>query len=129
MLSRTYCLVDWTVEIADEFAPEFRALQVEVQDAILAVSRLLQHFGPHLGRPRVDTLNGSRHANMKELRLGAADGHWRVAFAFDPRRTAVLLVAADKAGVSSKSFYRALIRKADQRFERHLARLAMEGGS
>jgi len=122
-------LVDWTVEIADEFAPEFRALQVEVQDAILAVSRLLQHFGPHLGRPRVDTLNGSRHANMKELRFSAADGQWRVAFAFDPRRTAVLLVAADKAGGSSKAFYRALIRKADQRFERHLARLAMEGGS
>jgi len=121
-------LVDWTVEIADEFAPEFRALQVEVQDAILAVSRLLQHFGPHLGRPRVDTINGSRYANMKELRFSAADGQ-RVAFAFDPKRTAVLLVAADKAGGSAKAFYRALIRKADQRFERHLARLAMEGGS
>lgn len=88
MSSKTYYLVNWTVEIADEFAPEFRALQVEVQDAILAVSRLLQHFGPHLGRPRVDTLNGSSHTNMKELRFSAADGQWRVAFAFDPRRTA-----------------------------------------
>ena len=121
--------MDWTVEIADEFAPEFRALQVDVQDAILAVSRLLQRFGPHLGRPRVDTLNGSRHANMKELRFGAAGVQWRVAFAFDPKRTAILLAAADKAGGGSKAFYRALIRKADQRFERHLARLAVEGGS
>ena len=50
---------------------------------ILALSRLLQQFGPQLGRPRVDTLKGSRHANMKELRFGAADGEWRVAFAFD----------------------------------------------
>ena len=120
--------MDWTVEIADEFEPEFRALQVEVQDAILAVFRLLQHFGPDLGRPRVDTLNGSRHANMKELRFSAAGGRWRVAFAFDPRRTAMLLVAADKTGAKSKAFYRTLIRKADQRFEQHLARLAMEGG-
>ena len=119
--------MNWTVEIADEFAPEFHVLRVEVQDAILAVSRLLQRFGPHLGRPRVDTLNGSRHSNMKELRFSAADGEWRVAFAFDPRRTAILLVAADKAGRSSKAFYRALIRKADKRFERHLATLAQEG--
>ena len=121
--------MDWTVEIADEFEPEFRALQVEVQDAILAASRLLQYFGPHLGRPRVDTLKGSRHANMKELRFGAADGEWRVAFAFDPRRAAVPLVAADKAGVGSRAFYRTLIRRADERFQRHLGRLATEGGS
>lgn len=53
---------------------------------ILAVARLLQQFGPQLGRPRVDTLNDSRHANMKELRFSAADGVWRVAFAFDPKR-------------------------------------------
>lgn len=119
--------MSWTVEIADEFAPEFHVLQVEVQDAILAVSRLLQRFGPGLGRPRVDTLNGSRHSNMKELRFRAADGEWRVAFAFDPRRTAILLVAADKAGGSSRAFYRTLIRKADERFERHLATLAEEG--
>ena len=60
---------------------------------------------------------------------GLNGSQWRVAFAFDPKRIAVLLVAADKAGGSSKAFYRTLIRKADQRFERHLARLAMEGGS
>jgi hypothetical protein len=78
--------------------------------------------GPRLGRPRVDTLNGSRHANMKELRFSAAGGEWRVAFAFDPKRKAILLVAGDKSGGSEKRFYRELIRKADERFYAHLAR-------
>ena len=77
----------------------------------------------------MDTLNGSRHANMKEMRFGAADGEWRLAFAFDPVRNAVLLVAGDKSGGSSRRFYRTLVRKADQRFGRHLARLARKGGS
>lgn len=76
-----------------------------------------------MGRPRVDTLNGSRHANMKELRFSAADGEWRVAFAFDPRRKAILLVAGDKSGGSEKRFYRELIKKADERFDAHLARI------
>ena len=102
-------------------------MQDEVQDAILAMSRLLQQFGPHLGRPRVDTLNGSRHANMKEMRFSAADEEWRLAFAFDPARKAVLLVAGDKSGGSTRRFYRTLIRKADKRFDRHLARLEEKG--
>jgi hypothetical protein len=51
----------------------------------------------------------SRRANLKELRFAAADGVWRVAFAFDPKRTAILLVAGDKSGVSEKRFYRQLI--------------------
>jgi hypothetical protein len=59
---------------------------------------MLEQFGPHLGRPHVDTLQGSRHSNMKELRFTAADGVWRVAFAFDPERHAILLVAGDKSG-------------------------------
>jgi hypothetical protein len=80
----------------------------------------LQQFGPQLGRPRVDTLKGSRHANMKELRFSAADGEWRVAFAFDPKRKAILLVAGDKSGVGEKKFYRDLIRTADARFDAHL---------
>ncbi|MDD9993437.1 MAG: type II toxin-antitoxin system RelE/ParE family toxin, partial [Rhodospirillales bacterium] len=95
----------------------------------LALSRLLQQFGPQLGRPHVDTLKGSRHANMKEARFRAADGEWRLALAFDPRRRAMLLVAGNKSGSSARRFYRTLIRKADERFDRHLARLAQEGGS
>ncbi|MFZ0410269.1 MAG: type II toxin-antitoxin system RelE/ParE family toxin [Candidatus Acidiferrales bacterium] len=109
--------------MADEFEAEFDALPEDVQTEILALSLVLEQFGPQLGRPRVDTLSGSRHANMKELRFSAADGEWRVAFAFDPRRRAILLVSGDKSGGSQKRFYRDLIRKADQRFDGHLSRL------
>jgi hypothetical protein len=115
--------VSWNVEIGDEFKPEFDTLDEEVRLEILALSKLLQHFGPELGRPRVDTLKGSRHANMKELRFSSAGGESRLAFAFDPQRKAILLVAGDKSGGSAKRFYRSLIRKADERFDTHLARL------
>ena len=98
----------WTVEIGDEFWPEFQELPEDVQSEILALSRLLQQLGPQLGRPRVDTLKDSRHANMKELRFDAADGVWRVAFAFDPRRKALLLVAGDKAFPDDGSFKEAI---------------------
>jgi len=93
---------------------------------LLAHARLLQQFGPQLGRPRADTLSGSRHANMKELRFEAADGVWTVAFAFDPNRKAILLVCGDKSGGSEKRFYRQLIEKADARFSAHLARIKKE---
>ena len=118
--------VSWVVEIGDEFEQEFDVLHEDVRTEILAMARLLQQFGPQLKRPRADTLNGSRHANMKELRFSAADGEWRVAFAFDTKRKAVLLVAGDKSGVSEKRFYDELIRKADNRFDAHLARLKKE---
>jgi hypothetical protein len=119
----TAYLTVWIVEIGDEFLPEFNELDEQVRVEILAHSRLLQQFGPQLGRPRVDTLKDSRHANMKELRFDAADGVWRVAFAFDPKRKAILLVAGDKSGVSESKFYKRLIAKADDRFDAHLARL------
>ena len=106
----------------DQFEPEFDALPEEVQDELIAHAKLLEQFGPQLGRPRVDTLNGSRHANMKELRFDAADGVWRFTFAFDPKRKAVVLCGGDKSGVSEKRFYRQLIAKADTRFDAHLAR-------
>ena len=80
----------------------------------------------HSGGPRVDTLKGSRYANMKELRFQADDGVWRVAFAFDPQRKAVLLVAGDKSGVNERRFYRQLIKRADARFGMHLDRLKDE---
>ncbi len=63
---------------------------------------------------------------MKELRFSAAGGELRVAFAFDTKREAILLVAEDKSGVSEKRFYRELIRKADDRFDAHLTRLRRE---
>jgi hypothetical protein len=110
----------WTVTNHDAFDPEFDALSEAVQDELLAASTLLRTYGPSLGRPHVDTLAGSKYANMKELRFRAADGVWRVAFAFDPVRRAILLVAGDKAGVGRARFYKALIRKADARFAAHL---------
>jgi hypothetical protein len=113
----------WAVEIGDEFEQEFDALDPDVRDEIMALALLLEKIGPQLGRPRVDTLKGSRHSNMKELRFGAADGEWRVAFAFDPRRRAILMIAGDKSGGGEKRFYRQLIHKADARWDAHLARL------
>lgn len=112
----------WTVSFAEEFEPEFDVLPQEVQDAILARALLLEREGPMLGRPHADTLTGSKHANMKELRCNAADGVWRIAFAFDPDRQAILLVGGDKSGGSEKRFYKSLIARADDRFDRHLAR-------
>ena len=113
----------WTVRNHDAFDPEFDAFPLDVQDELLAVTALLESFGPGLGRPHADTLAGSNHANMKELRFRAAGGVWRVAFAFDPGRQAILLVAGDKAGVTQKRFYSALVRKADARFAGHLKQM------
>jgi hypothetical protein len=67
--------VGWTVEIGDEFEAEFDELREDVRLELLAFTRLLQHFWPQLGRPHVGTLNGSRHANMKELRFSAEFDH------------------------------------------------------
>lgn len=113
----------WTVANHDDFDPEFEALPESVQDALLAAALVLAEIGPVLGRPHVDTLAGSKHANMKELRFDADDGVWRVAFAFDPTRKAILLVAGDKAGVAQKRFYKGLIATADKRFAEHLKEL------
>ena len=96
----------------------------DVQDELLACVVLLERFGPMLGRPRVDTLNGSRHANMKELRFSACGGAWRFAFAFDPQRRAILLCGGDKSGRSEKRFYMQLIARADSRFDAHVAKPA-----
>src|ERR1700750_2554171 len=99
----------WTVRFEDEFEREFAGLDVAVQDELLAGARLRQQSGPRLGRPHVDTLKGARHANLKELRFDAASGVWRVAFAFDRNRQAILLTAGDKSGMSEDRFYKRLI--------------------
>jgi hypothetical protein len=112
--------VSWVVEFHDDFEPEFLAFEQPIQDALLAVARLLSDDGPQLGRPYVDTLKGSKYVNMMELRFEAANGEWRVAFAFGPKRNAILLVAGDKSGGSQKRFYKQLIAKADKRFSAHL---------
>ena len=111
----------WQVFFHAEFETEFDALGQAVQNELLAHANLLKEFGPLLKRPTADTLHGSKHDNMKELRFKAADGVWRIAFAFDPEQKAILLVGGDKSGGSEKRFYRQLIRVADARFDRHLA--------
>lgn len=110
----------WTVVFHRAFEVEFLALPAEVQEALAVSAGLLQLQGPLLGRPHADTLAGSAYANMKELRFDADDGVWRVAFAFDPERKAILLVAGDKVGVAQKRFYKGLIARADARFAEHL---------
>lgn len=114
--------VAWTVDFHDEFVAEYHDLSKDVQDELLACVTLLEQIGPLLGRPRVDTLKGSRHANMKELRFDAADGVWRFAFAFDPNRQAIILCGGDKSGGSERRFYAQLIARADPRFDSHLAK-------
>ena len=113
----------WEVRLHSAFEDEVLALERDVRIALFAAAKLLADFGPQLGRPHADTLKGSRHANMKELRFEAADGEWRAAFAFDPERNAIMLVAGDKSGGSQKRFYRSLIAKGDLRFSDHLESL------
>jgi hypothetical protein len=112
----------WIVEASEEFAAEFIALPEKVQDEIKSMSLLLETCGPYLQRPYCDTLKGSRFVNMKELRFSVENGVWRLAFAFDPQRKAILLVAGDKSGIASALFYKRLIKKADARFTAHLDR-------
>jgi hypothetical protein len=119
--------MQWDVEFHEDFEAEFDALAEEVQDELLAKALLLAEFGPELGRPHVDTLKGSHYRNMKELRFDTRDGVWRVAFAFDVERRAILLVAGDKSGGSQQRFYKKLIKKADERFTAHLEQLKARG--
>jgi hypothetical protein len=115
--------MQWSVSNHKAFEPEFDSLPRPVRLALLAELMLLRTFGPALGRPHADTLNGSKHSNMKELRFTAADGVWRVAYAFDPDRKGIILVAGDKAGVAQKRFYKSLITRADARLSDHLDEL------
>jgi hypothetical protein len=112
--------VSWKAYFHPKFKAEFDKLSAAVQDELLAMLTPLRQYGPSLGRPEVDTLKDSKYTNMKELRFRASGGVWRVAFAFDPKRDAILLVAGDKSGGSEKTFYRRLIEKADKRYKEHL---------
>ncbi len=95
----------------------------DLQDELLAHAKLLAAFRPHLGRPTVDTLKGSRHTNMKELRFSWSGQVWRVAFAFDPQRQAIVLVGGDKGGADQRRFYKRLLTVADARYDDHLSTL------
>jgi len=110
----------WQVRFHDEF--ELEELPEEVQDELLARLKVLAEFGPQLGRPNVDTLNGSSFPNMKELRF-RKDGLWRFAFAFDSLQQAIVLVGGDKEGENQTRFYKNLVKVADARFSDHLRKI------
>lgn len=105
----------WTVLEHPDFVTERGELDDEVSDKLDEVIIALEEAGPQLGRPLVDTLNGSMHKNMKEIRI-AVKGVWRFAFAFDHDRQAVILCGGNKAGTSKSKFYKNLINTADARF-------------
>jgi len=113
----------WAVETADDFDRWFAELGDDEKVEVIAKVELLKILGPQLKRPHADTLGGSRHTNMKELRASTATAVLRVAFAFDPMRHAVLLIGGDKSGVSERRFYKQLIAKADELYDLHLAKL------
>ena len=114
----------WDVEYTDKFGTWWDELTEDEQERIAAAVELLQEIGPVLGRPSVDTLEASRHSNMKELR--PRGGHLRILFAFDPRRTAILLVGGDKSGQWSR-WYENAIPEADELYDEHLQTLHDEG--
>ena len=105
------------VELLDDW---LKSLDIDTYDQILAALQVLSHTGPGLGRPLVDTVVGSRHNNMKELRPGSSGrSEVRILFAFDPKRRAILLVAGDKQG-RWEQWYKTNIPIADDRYDEHL---------
>jgi hypothetical protein len=117
----------WTVEFHLEFENWANELAQGDREALLAAVRILQAEGPTLGRPLVDTVSGSRHANMKELRPGSTGRtEIRVLFAFDRARSAILLVGGDKS-IHWKSWYTTNVPIADDRLDAHQRSLEGRG--
>ena len=115
----------WEVEYTDEFGAWWDQLDARQQESIAASVELLRQLGPNLPRPHADTLKGSRHSNMKELRTQCEGRPLRTLFAFDPRRRAILLVGGDKSG--DGRFYERMIALADDLYDAHLETLRKEG--
>lgn len=115
----------WRIEVTDEYFEWFANLDDGQQDAVRADIEVLERMGPHLGRPYVDSIKGSRHSNMKELRTMSGRRHIRSFFAFDPRRAAILLIGGDKTG--DKGFYHRMVPLADKLFDEYLSELRKEG--
>ena len=116
-------MVFWDVEFDEAVFEWLTGLEEESFVQVRAAINMLRDRGPQLGRPLVDTVTGSRHKNMKELRPGSAGrSELRVLFAFDPARSAILLVGGDKAG-RWQDWYRSAIPLADDRYDSHLEAL------
>jgi len=111
----------WTIERTDEIEAWITGLDVEAKAAIFKSLFVLREIGPSLGRPHVDSVKGSAYSNMKELRVQNKGQVFRIFFAFDPKRDAILLIGGDKRG--NKKFYETMIPKADELYSLHLAKL------
>ena len=114
----------WSVEYTDEFGFWFEGLGPREQNTVVIAVEQLELLGPGLGRPWVDTVGGSRHPNLKELR--PRGGFLRILFAFDPRRTAILLTGGDKRNRWA-DWYETAVPGADRLYEEYLEEIRREG--
>jgi hypothetical protein len=108
----------YEVEFSDEFGEWWDNLSVEEQESITFSVRLLQEEGVNLRRPQADTVKGSSYPNMRELRCQHEGRPYRILYAFDPRRTAMLLIGGDKTG--NNRWYKIFVPKADAIYADHL---------
>jgi hypothetical protein len=115
----------WAVEYTDEFGDWWSALSETQQDRVAATVRLLEESGPSLPFPFSSGVKGSRHPHMRELRVQSRGNPLRVFYAFDPRRTAILLIGGDKTG--KDRFYDQYVPLADDLYDTYLAELKAEG--
>lgn len=116
---------EWQVEYTDDFESWWESLTEAEQEDVAAKVILLQRLGPALPRPYADVVRFSRHPNMKELRIQHAGRPYRVLYAFDPRRCAILLIGGDKTG--NDRWYEIFVPRADRLYDKHLANLRGEG--
>ena len=116
---------EWPVEYTDEFETWWESLTEAEQEDVAAKVILLQRLGPALPRPHSDAVRSSRYANMKELRIQHAGRPYRVLYAFDPRRCAILLIGGDKTG--NDRWYETFVPLAERLYAEHIASLKGEG--
>jgi hypothetical protein len=116
--------VSWAVEYTDEFGAWWEALMDMEQQSVAAVVGLLEDEGPQLAYPFSSGVASSRHGNMRELRIQHRGRPYRVLYAFDPRRTAILLFGGDKTG--KDRWYEDFVPVADRIYDAHLATLKEE---
>lgn len=114
----------WTVEYTDEFGAWWDTLNEEERIRVTASVGLLERHGPDLRFPHSSGISGSRHGHLRELRVQIGGRPVRVFYAFDPRRTAILLIAGHKTG--QNDFYVRMIPIADRLYDEHLAEIAAE---
>jgi len=117
--------VSWNVEYTDEFGDWWKELADGIKEDVTAVAMLLMEQGPNLAFPYSSKIEGSKHSHMRELRVQSGGRPIRVFYAFDPRRSAILLIGGDKTG--DHRFYKTMILTADRLYDAHLAELKKEG--